>query len=327
MAKTQSKSAIQEVILKTKFGEVVLTNVGASIVSINVPDKYGNLGNIILSYSDTNDYLNNPYYLGSTIGRVAGRIGNGEFILNGNLVSLSKNDHEVNHLHGGFKSFSHQLFEIRNVSIEEDFASVDLFYFSKDGEEGYPGDIDLRVNYTFNHNLLTINYKAKSTAITPFNITNHSYFNLTGRSDKALSQKLFIDANQILQTDQNYIPNGKLEDVSNTVYDFNTLTSIAKQKKKLLERGFNQYYIFKKDHKDVELYDEISGRLLTLSTSYPGILFYSGDYLNDKFISCEGICLEAQYHPDAVNHANFPDVFLKPNTSYNHFIAYNFSVL
>lgn len=311
--------------LKTNYGEVILSNIGASIISIKVPDRNGMLENVVLSYTDENNYLNNPFYLGSTIGRVAGRINKGEFKINGKLFSVSKNENSINHLHGGFKGFSHQLFEVDNFKQEEDFASVDMIYHSKDGEEGFNGELKLKVNYTFRNNSLTINYEAESTAITPINITNHCYFNLTAKQGNALSQKLFIDASQIVKTDQNYIPNGKIENVLNTPYDFSKPTTIGIQKEKLLTKGFNEFYVF--DKNKVTLYDYISGRMMKIRTSYPGILFYSGDYLSENFESCEGVCLEAQFHPDAVNHENFPDIFLRPNNLYKHFIAFDFSIL
>ncbi len=320
-------STLKTIKLKTIYGEVTIANRGASIISMKVPDRKGELGNVILSYADINDYVNDPFYIGATVGRVAGRINKGEFKINEKRFFLTKNENSKNHLHGGFEGFNHKIFTMENIHQEEDFASVDLIYHSLDGEEGYPGNLNLKVNYTFKHNLLQINYEAESNTATPVNITNHCYFNLSGQPDKALEQQLFIDADKILETDHHYIPNGNRIDISNTSYDFNKLKSIGSQKGNLSNKGYNEYYIRNKDSEiAARLYDPISGRMLEINTSYPGILFYSGDYLSDKFNPCQGICLEAQYHPDAVNHSNFPKILLEAGKPYKHFIEFDFSV-
>ncbi|WP_200584714.1 aldose epimerase family protein [Pedobacter segetis] len=321
------KTSLEQVSLKTNYGEVVVTNAGASVIAIRIPDKNGVLENIVLSYDKISSYLCNPMYLGSTVGRVAGRIASGQFKMADRTVSLTKNEKSVNHLHGGFSGFSNKIFKTENVSAGTDSAGVEFYYCSEDGEEGYPGKVELRVKYVFVNNKLTIFYNAVTNAPTPLNLTNHCYFNLSGNKNKALQQQLFIAASNVLETDADYIPTGYLTPVKNSPHDFNDPKAISKDKSKLYSGVYNEYFVLDKSlGPAATIYDEDSGRKLKIDTNYPGIQFYSGDYLENDFRPCEGICLEAQHYPDAVNRPNFPPIIVKPGDTYQHFISYSFSV-
>lgn len=318
---------IEVIELRTSYGYVSLTNLGASIISINVPDRNGVIENVVLSYSNVQDYLTDEYYLGATVGRVAGRIANAQFNIGTKTYQLAKNDNVINHLHGGVIGINKKLFQIENFKQENDISSVDFSYLSKDKEEGYPGNLEIKVRYIFDKNKLTIIYQTTADKLTPVNLTNHTYFNLTGKPNQAQTQELMINADHVLCTDVNYIPTGKTADVKRTPYDFTKPKSIFNDKNRLISKGYNEYFILNAAEScAVELCDKMSGRMMQMRTSYPGVLFYSGDYLDGIFNADDGICLEAQHYPDAVNHSSFPSIFSLPDKVYSNFISYEFSV-
>lgn len=322
-----SENGLDQVCLKAGKCEVLLTNIGASVVSLKVPDRNRLSENIVIGYSDVTDYLKNPFYLGSTIGRVAGRISAGKFEIGKHNVLLSRNDRSKNHLHGGFKGISHQLFKTADVYTTSKMAGAEFYYCSAHGQEGYPGNLAVRVKYRLEKSSLLMSYEAITDRATPVNLTNHCYFNLSARTGKTLDQELYIASDYILETcKEYYIPTGKLVGIKNTPYDFSKPKKILTDKNNLPNSGYNDYFILNQSETPAAiLFDQYSGRKLEITTSYPGILFYSGDYLGDPFMPCQGICLEAQHYPDAVNHANFPCVLLQPNQLYREYICYTFS--
>ena len=319
-------TALHEIRLKTGYGTVVLCELGASIVSIIVPDKNGKSANVVLGYENIKDYLSDTIYAGSTVGRVAGRIKKGILPVNNKICQLSLNEASQTHLHGGYEGFNKKIFKIGDIRESDDSISVDLSYTSADMEEGYPGKLKLKVTYTFSDNILNVQYSATADRATAVNITNHCYFNLTGDKTRALQQELFISSSELLETDEKYIPTGRIIPVGDTANDFRTAKVISLKKDQLEATGFNEYYILDKSQTpDAVLSDPVSGRILSIKTSYPGILFYSGDYLGGQFIPCEGVCLEAQHFPDAVNQSGFPSIILEPGREYRENIEYTFS--
>lgn len=316
---------IQMITLLNGSISIKILNIGATIYAINLPDKHGHSANIVLNYDDPLEYLNNKFYLGSTIGRVTGRIAEGKLPVEDVIHQLSKNERGLTHLHGGAAGFNKQIFTITDTSEENGEAMVELVYRSQDGEEGYPGNLELHVKYTLdNRGALRIDYKAITDKATHINITNHSYFNLSGTSTSSLNQFLQINARQILATGENYLPTGDTIDVTLTNFDFTQPVQITSRK----EPGdllFNEYYLL--DGQDVKavLYDADSGRKMKLYTSYPGLLFYSADFLDKPFIPCQGICLEAQYPPNAPNMEYARMTLLKPGEVFSEFIRFSFS--
>jgi aldose 1-epimerase len=272
---------------------VELLNLGATLVSWFVPNKEGKLENIILTYPKLEDYVANPYYLGSTIGRFANRITKAQFTLAGKTVYLDKNDGE-NCNHGGVDGFQSKIFDANNLQDNQ----VVFTYISPDGEGGFPGKVRLTVSYTFtDHNALCIVYNVLSDKDTVFNPTNHAYFNLSGKGGTICNHKLNVFADKYLVTDAAFLPTGEIRPLSEGSFDFNTL------------QAYNTYFISNDKYvvKNLATLSEAtSGRSLTVCSSMPGIQVYTGDYLKEPFEPCAGIALEAQGYPDAVNHNHFP---------------------
>ncbi|MDR0865019.1 MAG: galactose mutarotase [Candidatus Symbiothrix sp.] len=272
---------------------VELLNLGATLVSWYVPDREGKLENIILTYPELEDYVANPYYLGSTIGRLANRITKAQFTLDGKTCRLDKND-GANCNHGGFNGFHNRLFDMEVLSNNR----VAFTYESPDGEGGFPGKVRLTVSYTFtDHNALCIVYNVLSDKATVFNPTNHAYFNLSGKGGTICSHQLKVFADQYVVTDEAFLPTGEIRPLSEGAFDLNTL------------QAYNTYFISNDKYvvKNLATLSEAtSGRSLTVCSSMPGIQVYTGDYLDKPFAPCAGIALEAQGYPDAVNHPHFP---------------------
>lgn len=302
------------------FAEV--TNIGASIVSIVVPDKKGVLSNVVLRYSKLEDYLSETFYLGATIGRVSNRISDACFSMDGIAYHLDKNDGK-NSNHGGYNGLNRKIF---NYHINNE--SVTFYIESPDGEGGFPGNLKLRVTYSFSDdNDLQIEYKALSDKKTPVNFTNHAYFNLSGKKDVILDNQLKVNAEKYLETNNEFLPTGQVLDIKNSAFDFTDykiIHEMASLKKDNLE-GYNAYFIRNNDDKPMASVNDISsGRIMDVYSSMPGILFYTGDFLSNQFLPFQGLCLEAQYYPDAMNHTDFASNILKPNEEKTDIITYSF---
>lgn len=302
------------------FAEV--TNIGASIVSIVVPDKKGVLSNVVLRYSKLEDYLSDTFYLGATIGRLSNRISNACFTMDGRVYHLDKNDGK-NSNHGGYNGFNKKIF---NYHINNE--SVTFYTESPDGEGGFPGNLKLRVTYFFSDdNRLQIEYSALSDKRTPINFTNHAYFNLSGKKNIILDNQLKVNAEKYLETDNEFLPTGQVLDIKNSAFDFinyKAIHEMASFKKDNLE-GYNAYFI-KKDNKNTlaSIKDLNSRRVLDVYSTMPGILFYTGDFLSGEFLPFQGLCMEAQYYPDAMNHTDFVSNILEPNQEKTDTITYSF---
>lgn len=322
-------------VLKNDFLEVSFSSIGATVCSIKIKDKNGDIRDVVLGYADENDYKKYDKYIGATVGRCANRIANAQFLLDGKLYELYKNDGE-NHLHGGKEGFNRKEFAVRKNEN-----AVIYSYKSFDMEEGYPGNLNLDVTYTLNGASLIINYKAVSDADTICSITNHSYFNLGG---DILEHELMINAEYFTENNEQSIPTGKILPVKNTPMDFTKFKKIGKDINSdyhqiRYAKGFDNNWVIKDYDGSIKkaaqaLCDE-TGIKLEVYTDYPGIQFYSGNYLDGGGINKDGktinnrsaFCLECQYFPDAMAHKNFTRPILSAGEIYDKTIEYRFSVL
>lgn len=307
--------------------EVMLSNFGALIAGIIIPDKDGNLSNIVLGYNKLSDYVADEFYTGCTVGRFAGRIAEAKFSINGSSYLLAQNDGDNNiHLHGGNKGFNKRVFTVSDESATGYSASVEFYYHSKHLEEGYPGNLDVWITYTLTiDNKLSIKYRAITDRDTHVNLTNHSYFNLSGKNQSALNSKLFINADNYLVIDKNHIPTGRIAPVDNTPYNFKMRRPIANGTLGL-PGGYNECYVLNKadGQLSASLSDDSTGREVILETDMPSLLFYSGDYLGGKFLKNSGVCLETQYFPDTPNHSDFPSTLLKAGEQWESCTRFTF---
>lgn len=304
---------------------IEVINYGATIVSVVVPDRNGIPGNVVLRYDTVEEYQQDPFYIGTTVGRVANRISKARFTLNGRTYYLDKNDGQ-NSNHGGNQGFNKRLFDDR---IEDDKVIFSLI--SKEGEGGFPGEVNLSVSYSFSDmNELTIEYSAVSDQMTPVNFTNHTYFDLSGGNKGSWNDLLQVNARNYAEADNEFLPTGRVLPIAGSAFDFTTYRSIkeiASLKKDNLE-GYNAYY-FKEEEKNeagllASLKNQNSGRMVDVYSSMPGVLFYTGDFLSGKFQPFEGVCLEAQYAPDSMNRPEFATNMLQPGEIKKDSIKYCF---
>lgn len=315
------------------------TNWGASWVSAVVPDRNGCLYDVLLGFSTLEGYLADNAYMGATIGRFANRIKGAAFHLGNELFKLDQNDGENNN-HGGYSGFSHKLWDTKIFD-----SSVKFSLFSYDGEGGFPGNLWVEVIYSFDEtNCLTIDFKGKSDRETFLNMTNHAYFNLNGE-DNILSHSLKIEATKILDTYPNFIPTGLIKDVNGSPFNFHEPVKIGKQlfqdnHQLMWNKGYNHYFILDdkingKLRNAALLFDQNTGRMLEMSTSLPGFVLYTGNYLEGgplgkngiSYQPYSGVCLEAQFYPDSPNQMHFPSCIINSEKSYNERICFKFKVL
>lgn len=323
-----------------------ITNYGATVVSLFVPDKNGKLEDIVLGYDDIDGYEKGESFFGAIVGRYGNRIARGKFVLDGKEYQLSINNGE-NHLHGGKIGFSKRVWEVLGAESKMGGSSMTLKYVSKDGEEGYPGNVELTVNYQLTaDNELFINYTATSDKNTILNPTHHSYFNLTGDPNKTvLDHLLMIDADKFTPVDKGLITTGEMADVANTPFDFRTSEAIGKGINDVNEQlkyglGYDHNWVLNKHQEQIfkfaTAYEPISGRFMEVFTDQPGVQFYSGNFLDGKVKGKHGVmyqqrtgfCLEAQKFPDSPNKHEWPSPILKADKTlpYRQTTIYKFSV-
>ncbi|MCM0649745.1 galactose mutarotase [Clostridium swellfunianum] len=321
-----------------------ITNLGGTILSLKVPDKNGKLADIVLGFENLEDYYMQGPYFGAIIGRFANRIGKARFELNGAKYKLNAND-SSNHLHGGLQGFDKVVWEAETI-IDGNEEFLVLSYVSQDGEENYPGNLKVKVTYTFTeNNEIIIDYFAQSDKDTVVNLTNHSYFNLSGHaSGKILNHKVMINADRFTPVDEEAIPTGEIRSVEGTPMDFRTLKTVGEDinssyEQIVLGKGYDHNWVLNvsggKPEKAAEVIDETSGRVLEVYTTKPGIQFYTGNFLNSTQIGKgkvayeqrAGLCLETQYLPDSMNHEGFSSVVLKAFEEYKHKTIYKFSLI
>ena len=313
-----------------------IINYGGTITKLYVPDRQGNLGDIVLGYDRLEDYISNGGYFGALIGRYGNRIDKGKFTLNGVKYKLAQNDGE-NHLHGGTKGFDKVVWDGEEIKVDNG-VGLKLFYLSKDGEEGYCGNLSCTVIYTLtSDNELQISYEAETDKTTVINLTNHSYFNLAGHnSGDILGHEIMLNADHFLPVDDGLIPTGPIEPVKGTPMDFTTSMAIGSRIEQV-KGGYDHNYCLNSSDGSVglaaELYDRGSGRVMQIFTTEPGIQFYTGNFLNGSskgkgavYYKHNGFCLETQHFPDSPNRANYPSVVLRPGQKYKQLTVHKFFV-
>lgn len=321
---------------------VDIINFGGIIVSISVPDRNGKVSDVALGYRDIEKYIHNDGYIGALIGRHGNRIEDARFELNGKVYELAQNDGK-NHLHGGNVGF-HNVVWKAETAVEKGAEKLVLTRTSPDGEENYPGNLDVKVEYSLSEeNELKIDYSAVSDKDTVVNLTNHAYFNLAGHgAGDVLEHRIYINADRFTPVNNECIPTGEIRSVKGTVMDFTKMKGIGEginsgDEQIANGQGYDHNWVLNTDGNinevAVELYEPESGRLMQVFTTKPGVQFYSGNFLTEKLIGKDnttygkraGLCLETQYFPNAMKHKHFPSPVLKANEKYHHTTIYKFS--
>lgn len=327
---------VQQYLLQNQRGvRVKVINFGGTIAGIYIPDKAGRIQNVVLGFEDLEDYTqsDNPY-LGCTIGRFANRIAGAKFKLNGATYTLNPNNNG-NTLHGGPTGFHRVFWDIDVISHN----CLRMTYISRDGEEGFPGNLKAEVVLSLgDDNSVTLEYSATADKPTPVNLTNHTYFNLSGGSNPTiLDHELVIHSDQITAVDSLLIPTGELVTIKGTALDFSSRKEIGEDIGNI-PVGYDHNYILKKDTGILApaavLVDPASGRQLELFTTEPGLQFYSGHYFDgqplgsgkQQFVKHAGLCLEPQRFPDAPNQPTFPNTILLPGETYHQTSIFKFSI-
>ncbi len=328
--------------LKNNQGaSVKILTLGGIIQSLNIPDKNGALADVVCGYDDVNSYLNNSGYQGAIIGRFGNRIKNSSFVLDGKEYKLFNNE-KANHLHGGKQGFDKKLWDAKCWQIG-DTMYLELSYFSKDMEEGYPGNLNVKVLYSFDdNNTLTINYKATTDKKTVLNLTNHAYFNLGGyNSDRIENHTLWIDSDKVSEVDGELIPTGNEISVENTPFDFRTEKLIGKDieaENKLLKlgQGYDHNFVLNSDgtiKHIATLADTISGRKMQVYTNQTCMQIYAANCINEEESPFKNgvaqkkrcaVCLETQHAPDSPNQPSFPSCELDVGQLYDYTTVFKF---
>lgn len=322
--------------------KVRLTNYGAIIVSIEVPDKNGEMGDVALGFDTLEEYITKNPFFGCVVGRYGNRIAKGKFTLDGKEYSLFINNNE-NHLHGGKKGFDKAVWKAEALEEDGNFG-VQFSHHSPDGDEGYPGNLNVVVTYTlFNDNALKIHYNAITDKPTPINLTNHCYFNLAGAGNgDILDHVMMIDADAYTPTDKGLIPTGEISPVKGTPMDFTTPTRIGDRIDADFEAlnfagGYDHNYVLNSKDGSLAFAGKVtepkSGRIMEFFTTQPGVQFYCGNFLDGSvsgkggkvYNKRYGFCLETQHFPDSPNKPNFPSCILKPGDMYDQTTVYKFS--
>ncbi|MGB2864409.1 MAG: aldose epimerase family protein [Sedimentisphaerales bacterium] len=305
-----------------------ITSFGAILVSLEVPDRDGNLADITLGFDKLDGYLGEHPYFGAIVGRYANRIGKAAFKLDGVEYKLAANN-DVNHLHGGIKGFDKVVWRLEDLGVEAEGAMVKMSYISEDGEEGYPGNLACSVTYTLTEDdKLQISYEAETDKKTVLNLTNHSYFNLAGQgTGDILSHELMLNADKYTVVDEGLIPTGENRNVKGTPMDFTTPMTIGSRIGQV-EGGYDHNYVLNSGGGTLALaakvYEPTSGRIMEIHTDQPGVQFYTGNFLDGSvtgkagkvYQKNYGFCLETQHFPDSPNKPDFPTVVLFPGQKY-----------
>jgi len=321
--------------------KVQLTNYGGKVVSIIVPDREGKMGDVALGYESAQEYIDGIASLGATMGRYANRIAFAKFTLNDSTYHLDKNNGQHS-IHGGFEGFRFQVWDARKI----DDQTLELSYFSKDGEGGYPGNVTVKAIYSVtNDNELKIEYTASTDKPTVINLTNHTFFNLAGEGNgKVLDHTLYVNAQQFTPVDSTAIPTGELRDVKGTPFDFTTPTKIGKridQDNRQLHNvgGYDHNFVLDKEPGELALAARLSepatGRVMEEYTTEPGLQVYTANSLTGEgnqigkgghpYGPRSAVCLETQHFPDSPHHPNFPTTVLRPGEDYHSTTVYKFT--
>jgi len=342
--KTTGGEQIDLYTLSNKKGmEVAITNFGATVVTLKVPDRAGKATDIVLGYDTLDGYEKGTSYFGATVGRYGNRIAGGKFSIDGKTYTLPKNNGE-NTLHGGIVGFNKKVWKAREIASKGG-ESLEMTYLSADGEEGFPGNLSTKVVFTLpaDRNELKIDYTATTDKDTVLNLTNHSYFNLAGEGNgDILDHVMTLHAKQFTPVDKGLIPTGELKNVAGTPMDFNNATAIGKRinesdEQLVFGKGYDHNWVLTRAGGSelsiaAEAYDPKSGRKLEVLTTEPGVQFYSGNFLdgakgkgNKPYPQRAAFCLETQHFPDSPNHPNFPSTLLKPHAVFHSQTVFRFS--
>lgn len=327
---------VQLFSLTNKNGVTVdITNYGGIVTSWVTPDKHGNKSSVVVGLNTLDEYLKKPPYFGAIIGRYGNRIGDAKFKLDGKTYTLAANNGK-NNLHGGNKGFDKVVWDA--ATTDGTTPSLTLTYLSKDGEEGFPGNLKVTVEYTLTDaDELNIEYTAETDKATPVNLTNHSYFNLTGSTENTiLNHNLMIDADHYTPVDTGLIPTGEIKAVKGTAFDFTKPEAIGARIDSV-QGGYDHNFVLNRKDSSLQLVavlrDTLSGRKLEVFTTEPGLQFYSGNFLNGTFVSGgkpvnlrTALCLETQHFPDSPNKPKFPSTILQPGQKYHTVTKYKVSV-
>jgi aldose 1-epimerase len=339
--KTVDGKPVDLYTLSNKNGiEMTVTNYGAKIVSLHVPDKDGKPVDVVLGHDSTDDYVNSPEaYFGGICGRIANRIANGKFTLDGQTYTLAINN-GPNSLHGGLKGFNAVVWDVKHVDTQ----TIEFFYLSKDGEEGYPGNLSVWLTYKLtDDNAVQIDYKATTDKATILNLTNHSFFNLSGAGEGTICDHLLqINADTYLPTNSTAIPYGKPEAVEGTPMDFRTLHEIGARinndfEQLIFGKGYDHNYILNKTGSELSFCAKAispkTGIVMETYTTEPGVQLYTGNWLSGdyrvkgdkRYGERSAFCLETQHFPDSINNPDFPSTVLRPGETYTSQTIYKFS--
>jgi len=340
--KTSGGQAVDLFTLRNRNGvEARITNYGGILVSLRTPDKSGKFDDVVLGYDHLDQYIRDTAHLGGIIGRYGNRIANGKFSLNGSTYKLAANNGD-NSLHGGIQGFDKVVWTAQTLETPNGPA-LKLDYLSKDGEEGFPGNLSVTAIYTLtNDNALQLDFTATTDKRTICNLTQHSYFNLRGQGD-VLDYLVQIDADKFTPANDKLIPTGELRPVDGTPFDFRKPTAIGARignddEQLKIANGYDQNWVFDKPPGKLALVarvsDQASGRTLEVFTTEPGMQFYTANFLDGAagkngrpLHKRHGFCMEPQHFPDSPNHRHFPSVELQPGEVYKNTIIYKFSVV
>lgn len=335
---TKGEKASLYTMKNQKGMEIAVSDYGAVLVKVLVPDKEGDLLDVVLGYDEVSGYESDGLYLGATVGRVANRIGGGQFELNGRNYTLTKNDAQ-NTLHGGTDFYNKRMWQVE----EADDSHITLLLHSRDGDQGFPGTVDIRVTYTLTEdNEIRIHYHAVPQEDTLLNLTNHSYFNLSGHaSGTAMDQEVVICADAYTRADAQSIPTGEIVPVDGTPMDFRKGKAIGAEIEADYEalefgKGYDHNWIINGAgyRHAASMYSEKTGIGMKVYTDLPGMQFYTGNFITHAdgkdgavYQKRGGVCFESQYFPDAVHKENFEGPVVKAGTAYDTTTAYHFSLV
>lgn len=339
-------TAVEAVVLRNRRGMTArLIGYGAALQSLHVPDRHGRLDDVVLGYATLGEYVGHPQYFGATIGRYGNRIANGRFVLDGRTVQVPATD-GPNALHGGVHGFDARVWEVDAVSGPGGPAQVAFRRTSPDGEEGFPGRLEIRATYTLDEEALTLDYLATADAPTVVNLTNHSFFNLCGEGSGrgALDHLVTIHADAFTPVNETMIPTGEIRPVDGGAMDFRSPTPVVArirdgaEPQLVLGRGYDHNYVLRggvtaEPRPAVRACDPVSGRVLEISTTEPGVQFYSGNFLDGTrtgksgllYRQGDGLCFETQHFPDAPNHPTFPSTRLDPGQTHRSRTVWRFT--
>ncbi|KAL7383961.1 hypothetical protein ABVT39_021463 [Epinephelus coioides] len=328
--------AVEMWVLQSSQVRVEVVTLGAIIRSVWSKGKDGQMEDVTLGFNDVEGYMSDTRYLGATVGRVANRIAKGRFVVEGKEYQLDINN-GPNALHGGLRGFNKAIWLASAVE-----GGVQLSHTSPDGDQGYPGEVQVSVSYTLQGETLTVEYQARSTKTTPINLTNHSYFNLNGQGAVDIyDHQVSISAQSYLPVDDTAIPTGEIRPVDGTPFDLRKPVLIGPRLKEVPGPGFDHNFCLSSpgdtwtERHAARVCHPASGRVLEISTSQPGIQFYTANFLDGsmtgkarvRYRKHSSFCLETQNWPDAVNQAAFPDCLLRPGEEYRHVTRFTFTTV